>query len=256
MKKKNEKRIEVKNVSKKFSADFRKREGALFNVINSLSGRSLKKEIEILKDISFDLYSGEILGVIGKNGSGKSTLLRLIAGVYEADSGKIETNGKILYLTGFGQGSAPKLTMRENIYLMGSVMGLGQRDIKKRFNEIIEFSGLKDFVDMKVYQFSTGMISRLNFSVIIHCLKHQNPEILLLDEVLSAGGDFEFQEKATNKMEELIKGGASVILVSHDLNTIKKYCNKTLFLDNGKIVETGDSESVIKTYLNSFNSIK
>jgi len=139
---------------------------------------------------------------------------------------------------------------------MGSVMGLGQRDIKKRFNEIIEFSGLKDFVDMKVYQFSTGMVSKLNFSVIIHCLKHQNPEILLLDEVLSAGGDFEFQKKATNKMEELIKGGASVILVSHDLNTIKKYCNKTLFLDNGKIVETGDSESVIKTYLNSFNSIK
>lgn len=254
MKKKKEKRIEVKNISKRFSADFKRSEGFLFNMINFLSGKKNKKDIEIIKDVTFDVYSGEILGIIGKNGSGKSTLLRLIAGVYEIDDGKIDTKGRVVYLTGFGQGSAPKLTMRENIYLMGSVMGLSQKDIKKRFDEIVEFSGLESFVDMKVYQFSTGMVSRLNFSVIIHCLKHQNPEILLLDEVLSAGGDFEFQKKAINKMEELIRGGASVVLVSHSLDIIKKYCDKTLFLDNGSIKEMGDTEFVVKSYLNNFNN--
>ena len=256
MKKNKEKRIEIKNVYKKFSVDFRKKEGALFRSISFLLKKNNKKEIEILKDISFDVYPGEILGIIGKNGSGKSTLLRLIAGVYEIDSGEIKTNGKVVYLTGFGQGSIPKLTMRENIYLMGSVLGLGQKDIKNKFNEIVEFSGLKDFVDMKIYQFSTGMISRLNFSVIINCLKYQNPEILLFDEVLSAGGDIEFQEKATAKMEEFIKGGASVILVSHSFDIIKKYCSKTLLLNNGRITKVGDPESVIQSYLDNFNDIK
>lgn len=131
---------------------------------------------------------------------------------------------------------------------MGSVMGLSQGDIKKRFNEIVEFSGLRDFVDMKVYQFSTGMLSRLNFSIIIHCVKHQNPDILLLDEVLSAGGDIEFQEKATEKMEELIKGGATVILVSHSLDIINKYCDRAILLDKGKVVSSGIPTDVTNFY--------
>ena len=213
-----------------------------------VSGKSEKKDIEVFENISFDVYAGEVLGIIGKNGCGKSTLLRLIAGVYESDSGEIKTNGRVVYLTGMSQGSSPKLTMRENIYLMGSVMGLSQGDIKKRFNEIVEFSGLRDFVDMKVYQFSTGMLSRLNFSIIIHCVKHQNPDILLLDEVLSAGGDIEFQEKATEKMEELIKGGATVILVSHSLDIINKYCDRAILLDKGKVVSSGIPTDVTNFY--------
>lgn len=244
-----EKRIEVIDVFKKFNPDFRKNESVLFNIIKIISGKKAKKEIEVLNGVSFDVYKGEILGIIGKNGSGKSTLLRLIAGVYEVDGGEIKTKGSVVYLTGFGNGSSPKLTMRENIYLIGSVMGLSQKNIKKRFNDIVEFSGLKDFVDMRVYQFSTGMLSRLNFSIIIHCLNHQKPEILLFDEIFSSGGDLEFQKKATSKMEELIKSGATVVMVSHDFDVIGKYCDRVLFLDCGNIVDIGEPQNVIAKYL-------
>ncbi len=245
-----EKRIEVKEVFKKFNPDFRSSESALLKLVNFLTGKNKNREIEILKGISFDVYKGEIFGVIGRNGSGKSTLLRLLAGVYEVDGGEIKTNGSVVYLTGFGQGSSPKLTMRENIYLMGSVMGLSQRDIKMRFDDIVEFSGLKDYVDMKVYQFSTGMLSRLNFSIIIHCLNHQKPEILLFDEVFSSGGDIDFQEKATKKMEELIKSGSTVVMVSHGFDVIEKYCDRVLCLDSGNIVSIGEPKKVICDYLN------
>jgi ABC-2 type transport system ATP-binding protein len=249
------KKIVVNNISKTFKSDFKKNESVLSSLISFLSKKKEIKEISVLKDISFSVSSGEILGIIGKNGSGKSTLLRIIAGVYETDSGEVKLNGGVVYLTGVGQGSSAKLTMRENIYLMGSVMGLGQEDIKNRFDEIVEFSGLKDLIDVKIYQFSTGMISRLNFSIVIHCVKHQNPDILLLDEVLSAGGDIDFQEKATQKMEELIKGGASVILVSHNLDTIKKYCDNVIWIDNGKIKEFGKSEEIISNYKKSNNNL-
>jgi ABC-type polysaccharide/polyol phosphate transport system ATPase subunit len=242
------KRIEVKNVSKTYRVDFRKDESALARLISFFSGKQERKEIDVLKNISFEVMAGQILGIIGKNGTGKSTLLRLIAGVYLPNSGEIKTHGKVVYLTGLSQGSSPKLTMTENIYLMGSVMGLSRADIKKKFAEIVEFSGLQDFVDMKIYQFSTGMLSRLNFSIIMHCVKHQSPDILLLDEVLSAGGDIDFQEKATQKMEELIKGGATVVLVSHDLGTIKKYCDSVIHLEKGEIKAFGLPEETIRIY--------
>ncbi|MFA6227374.1 MAG: ATP-binding cassette domain-containing protein [Candidatus Paceibacterota bacterium] len=243
------KRIEVKNVSKIFHTSFKKDESALSHIINFIKGNRDKKDIVVLENISFDVNSGEILGIIGRNGSGKSTLLRLIAEVYEPNSGKIMTSGKVIYLTGLGQGTSSKLTMRENIYLMGSVMGLSQRDIKNKFEDIVAFSGLRDFVDMKVYQFSRGMISRLNFSTIIHCVRHHNPDILLLDEVLSGGGDIEFQEKAIEKMEELIKSGATVIMVSHGLNTIKEYCDKVIWLEKGKILKEGPPDDIAREYM-------
>ncbi|MFA6536298.1 MAG: ABC transporter ATP-binding protein [Candidatus Paceibacterota bacterium] len=242
-------RIEIKNLSKKFRADFRKSDTALSRFVGLLSGHTEKREIPVLDDISFEVSAGEILGIIGKNGAGKSTLLRLIAEVYQPDSGQITTRGKTVYLTGVNQGSVPKLTMRENIYLMGSVMGLSQKDIGSRFDEIVDFSGLREFVDMKVYQFSTGMLARLNFSTVIHCIKHQSPDILLLDEILSSGGDAKFKEKATQRMDDLIKGGAAVILVSHDEESILKNCHKAIWLDQGKIREIGTPASVFQKYL-------
>lgn len=241
-------RIKVKNVSKKFRATFRKRDTALAKILGLAGLGNECKDLEVLKNISFEVRAGDILGIIGRNGSGKSTLLRLIAGVYETTEGEIETHGRIVYLTGLNQGSMPKLTMRENIYLMGSVMGLGQKDIRAKFDEIVDFSGLKEFVDMKVYQFSTGMISRLNFSTIIHCVKHQDPDILLFDEVLSSGGDLSFQEKATQKMEGLIRGGATVLMVSHTEDVLVKNCEKIIWLDNGKIIQTGDPQTVFEKY--------
>ncbi len=243
------KRIEVRGVSKAFTADFVKNEGTLFRVVDFISGKSEKKKIEVLKDISFDVHAGEILGVIGKNGTGKSTLLRLIAGVYIPDVGEIHTHGKVVYLTGLGQGSSKKLTMRENIYLMGAVMGLSQREIKSRFNEIVDFSGLSDFVDMKVYQFSTGMVTRLNFSVIMHCIEHQEPDILLLDEVLSAGGDIDFKQRADKKMEDLVRSGAAVIMVSHNLSELEKHCERIIWIKDDSIHMDGKATKVLGKYV-------
>lgn len=245
------KRIEVKNISKRFSADCKSSFNALSVFINFITFKKEKKEIIIADNISFDVCSGEILGVIGKNGAGKSSLLRLIAKIYKTSSGVIKTNGNVVYLTGLKQGIVPKLTMRDNIYLMGSVLGLSQKDIRKKFDDIVDFSGLKDHVDMKVYQFSTGMLSRLNFSIMINCVNHHNPDILLVDEVLSSGGDADFQEKATKKMEDLIKGGAAVMLVSHDMLVLKKYCNRVMWLEGGIIKEIGLPNDVIEKYHSS-----
>jgi ABC-type polysaccharide/polyol phosphate transport system ATPase subunit len=251
MENKNKIIISVSNVSKKFDLDYKKNEGALFNLLSFLSKGPEKKEIEALKDVSFEAMAGEVIGIIGRNGSGKSTLLRIIAEVYTPDTGQVKTLGNVAYLTGYGQGLSPKLTMRENIYLIGSLMGLGQKDIKKRFNEIVSFSGLKDFVDTKVYQLSSGMLTRLNFSITIYCLSHNEPDIILLDEVFSAGGDIDFSDKALAKMEELVKGKATVIMAGHDLSLMKKYCNKVIWLEKGKIAKMGEPAEVVESYLDS-----
>lgn len=241
-------RITVNGVNKSFNAAFRKNESTLSRIMNLMSGRTENKKLEVLKNVSFDVREGEVLGIIGKNGIGKSTLLRLVAGVYQPDSGEIITNGKVVYLTGLGQGASPKLTMRENIYLMGAVMGLSQKEIRDSFDEIVEFSGLEDFVDMKTYQFSTGMSARLNFSTVINCVRHQNPDILLLDEVLSAGGDIDFQSKANDKIRELIKNGAAVILVSHNLDLLEKYCDKIALIYKGEMIKYDNKEEAIRIY--------
>jgi len=243
-----EKSIEVIGVSKKFDIGFKKEDGALARAISFISGRESKKEIEVLKDIYFDIYPGEIVGLIGKNGSGKSTLLRILAGIYEQEEGIVKTNGTVSYLSGFSNGLMPKLTMEDNIYLIGSMMELSQKEIKSRFDEIVEFSGLKDFVYAKVYQFSSGMITRLAFSIVINCLNHSKPDILLLDEVFNAGGDVDFESKALEKMAEFIKSGSTVILVSHYLNVIEEYCQRAMLVDDGKIQKDGSPKEVIAAY--------
>ena len=245
---KKEKNIWLDNVSKKFNIGFKKNQGALARLISFISGKESRKDLEVLKDISFYTYPGQIIGVIGRNGSGKSTLLRIIAGIYEPGEGCVRTIGRVHYLSGFNNGLSPKLTMEENIYLMGIMMGLSKNDVKKRFAEIVDFSGLKDFVYTKVYKFSSGMVTRLSFSVTIHCLKHSNPDILLLDEVFGAGGDIDFEGKAIEKMAEFIKGGATVILASHNLKIIKQYCNEVFWLDKGMIAAHGLPEYICEKY--------
>ncbi len=216
--------------------------------VSFFSGKESKKDFWALKDISFSVNSGENIGIIGKNGSGKSTLLRVLAGVYKPSGGTIKTKGNVVCLMGLGQGLNYKLTMEENIYLMGAILGLSQRDVKKKIGEIVDFSGLKEFLNTKVYQFSSGMIIRLNFSVMIHCLYHSMPDILLLDEVFGSGGDIDFEEKAIKKMEELITGGTTVILATHDLNIVEKYCDRVMWLDGGKIIKIGQSSEVSGEY--------
>ena len=245
-------RLEAKDITKSFYIDVLRDESALQGVIRFLKRKTEKKKLAVIKNISLNAYSNEVIGIIGKNGSGKSTLLRVLAEVYKADSGYIKTHGRVVYMSGFSQGLNPRLTMRENIYLMGSVLGLSQKAIRQKFNDIVEFSELGDFVDTPVYKFSSGMVVRLGFSVTIHCLNHNYPEIMLLDEVLEAGGDIGFIKKAIDKMEELIKRGATVIIASHDMENIMKYCNRVILIDSGKIIMDGKPEKVIEQYMNGF----
>lgn len=244
------KRIKLENVTKKFTRKIKKENKVfLSRLVNLFSKKGKNLEFEAVKDVSFSVSAGEILGVIGKNGSGKSTLLKLIAGIYNTDSGDIKTDGSLIYVTGFGQGLKAKLTMRENIYLLGAVMGLSKKEVDAKLEKIVEFSGLKEYLYTPVYQFSSGMVSRLSFSISVHCLEHRNPDILLFDEVFSAGGDIDFQDKGVKKMEELIKKGAAVVLVSHSLDMITKYCNRAILLDNGKMAFAGGPEETVKYYL-------
>ena len=224
------KRIIVKDVSKKFRIGFKKSQSALARAIYLFSGKEPQKEISVLKNISFSADEGEILGIIGPNGSGKSTLLRIIVGVYFPDNGKVIMNGKVVSLINLNIGLQQRLTMSDNIFLCCALFDLGRKDIKKRFNSIIKFAELENFVDTKLYQFSNGMMQRLAFSIAMHC----NPEILILDEVFEVG-DEEFKIKSAKKIREFAEKGGAVLLVSHDMGLIKKYCNRVLFLKEGRI---------------------
>jgi ABC-type polysaccharide/polyol phosphate transport system ATPase subunit len=211
--------------------------------------------LQVLEEINITVRKGERIGIIGRNGSGKSTLLRLIAGIYEVDGGVLQTNGSLMYISGFAQGIKSKLTMRENIYLIGSIMGLSKKEVQGVFEEIVQFSDLKEFVDTKVYQFSSGMVTRLTFSIFIHCINLIHPEILLLDEVIGAGGDIDFTKKATEKMKELVLGGSTVLFVSHGLGEVENYCTKTLWIEKGRVKMFGDTKEVTQKYRESVQTI-
>lgn len=236
--------VEVENLSKYFYRG-QKSENALFSALHF---NQKKDKFPVLENINFKLQKGENLGIIGRNGSGKSTLLRVIAGIYQPDDGNVAVKGNAVYLAGFGKGLKDKLTMRENIFLMGSLMDLSRKDIGDKLEEIVEFSGLKEYLDSPVYQFSSGMVSRLNFSIGIHCIFHKNPDILLIDEAIGSGADIDFQEKSLAKMEELLNSGTSVIFVSHSLDQIEKYCNRVLWLDKGRILTEGKPKEIIIEY--------
>lgn len=235
-------RIIVENVSKKFKIGFKKSESALSRIISLFSGRESKKTLEALKGVSFKINSGEIVGIIGKNGSGKSTLLRCLARIYDYE-GQIRAKGNIISIINLGAGFHYRLTMKENIYLCCSLFGLSRKRIKEVFSSIIEFSELDNFVNTKLYQFSSGMKNRLAFSIAIHC----SPEILLLDEVFEIG-DESFKIKSAGKIEEMVKKGACVVLVSHDLGLVKKYCNRAILVEEGKIKKEGKAKEIVREY--------
>lgn len=241
-----EKRIIAESVSKKFRIGFKKNQGALARFISFFSGKEPKKIIQVLDNVSFSVDREEILGIIGANGSGKSTLLRIVAGIYEGE-GKIKVNGKIISLIGLTSGLKYNLIMKDNIYLGCAFFGLGRKETKEKIDPIIEFAGLKGFGNTKLWQFSEGMLQRFAFSIAIHC----NPEILLLDEVFSVG-DEEFKIKSVKRIKELVSSGASVLFVSHDLYSVENYCNRTIWLDKGKIIKQGKSKEVCNAYLKSF----
>jgi ABC-type polysaccharide/polyol phosphate transport system ATPase subunit len=242
-----EKKVIIDNVSKEFLIGYNRNLSATERFISLFSGREPKKIIDVLKRVSLDIYSGEVVGIIGDNGSGKSTLLRIIAGIYKPDVGSVTVNGKIISLINLYIGLKDRLEMRDNIYLCCSLFGLTRREINERFDSIVTFSELSKFVNTKIYQFSEGMKQRFVFSIAMHC----NPEILLLDEIFEVG-DENFREKSVKKIQEIVQIGGCVVLVSHDMEMINKYCNRVGLMDAGHLIGVGKPNEIIEKYLKHF----
>jgi len=202
-----------------------------------------KNKVIALEDVTFTIRDKEVVGIIGKNGAGKSTTLGLIAGVLAPSKGKIFVKGKIAPLLELGAGFHPDLTGRENIILNGILLGMTRKEILSKLDSIIEFSELGDFIDEPIRIYSSGMLSRLGFSVAVHV----DPDILLIDEVLSVG-DFKFQEKSKNKIYEFKKRGKTIVFVSHDIETIKELCTKVILINNHQLIYDGEVEKGVEIY--------
>ncbi len=237
--------INLENVSMRFNLGIEKgfslKQGFInmFDPKKRKAKKELKKKNEFwaLKDVSFKIKRGEVVGFIGSNGAGKSTLLKVVAGVMKPTKGKVNAYGNICPMIELGAGFDPQLTARENIYLDGAVMGYSKELIDSKFDEIVDFAELRDFLDVPVQNFSSGMVARLAFSIATIV----EPEILIVDEILSVG-DIAFQAKSEAKMMDMIMGGTTVLYVSHTLESIKKLCDKVVWLDHGKIRKIGGKE--------------
>lgn len=211
---------------------------------NNNSGGNTIEEFWALKDINFEIQKGDRVGIVGKNGAGKSTLLKILSRITEPTSGKISIKGRIASLLEVGTGFHPELTGRENIYLNGSILGMRKAEITRKFDEIVAFSEVEKFLDTPVKRYSSGMYVRLAFSIAAHL----EPEILILDEVLSVG-DFEFQKKCMNKIQEIsMADGRTVIFVSHNMGAVNSLCNNAILLNNGTIQGAGNTETVMGIY--------
>jgi len=202
-----------------------------------------KEDFWALKDISFEIKKGEVVGLIGSNGAGKSTMLKVVSGVMKPTKGKVYVNGVISPMIELGAGFDNELTARENIYLNGAVLGYSKKFIDSKFEEIVEFSELRDFLDVPIKNFSSGMTAKLAFAISTVV----EPEILIVDEILSVG-DIKFQEKSKKKMMEMIKGGTTVLYVSHSLQSIKELCTKVVWIEHGQMVMIGDAKEVCDKY--------
>ena len=211
--------------------------------------RTEAKDLWALKDVSFEVQEGEVLGIIGRNGAGKSTLLKILTRITAPTKGTIEIRGRVGSLLEVGTGFHPELTGSENIYLNGSILGMKRREIDARYGAIVEFSGVERFIDTPVKRYSSGMYVRLAFSVAAHL----EPEILLVDEVLAVG-DAEFQRRCLGRMEELGSAGRTVVYVTHMLPTVAQLCDRAIQIDSGRVVTDGAPADVIATYLHETHS--
>ena len=235
--------IEVKNVSMRFNLAKEKHESLKEYFIALTHGGIRFDEFFALKDVTFDIMPGDFYGLIGLNGSGKSTLLKIISGVYKPSAGKVTVRGTIAPLIELGAGFDMDLTARENIFLNGTVLGYTPKYIRSKFDEIVDFSELKDFLDVPLKNYSSGMVARLAFAI----ATMTKPDILIADEILSVG-DFLFQQKCEKRMAELMSGGTTVILVSHSIEQIERMCNKVAWLDHGHLRRNGPTADITAEY--------
>lgn len=238
--------IEVKNVSMKFDLGIERNFSFKQLFISLFSPKHKKKKKEYfwaLNNVDFSVNRGEVVGLIGSNGAGKSTLLKVVSGVMKPTKGSVQVNGNIAPMIELGAGFDMELTARENIYLNGAVLGYQKDFLDAKFDEIVDFSELRDFLDVPVKNFSSGMVAKLAFSIATVV----DPEVLIVDEILSVG-DIKFQEKSRNKMLQMITGGTTVLYVSHSLASIKELCDKVVWLEHGEVKMVGDAKTVCDAY--------
>lgn len=247
--------ITVENLSKQYQIGELHRkttfQETLMNLMKSPFGKGKKDTIWALKDISFDVEEGEVLGIVGRNGAGKSTLLKVLSKITYPTSGTMKVIGRISSLLEVGTGFHEELTGRENIYLNGSILGMKNREIRVKLNEIIAFSGVEKFIDTPVKRYSSGMRLRLGFAVAAHL----EAEVMLIDEVLAVG-DAEFQKKCLNAMGDLGGIGRTVIFVSHNMAAVENLCSRVIWIDNGQVRQNGNTKDVIKNYLSTFAELQ
>jgi ABC-2 type transport system ATP-binding protein len=234
--------IEARGVEKRFRIPSHR--------IDSLKERAVHpftpvqyRQLRALKGISFDVHRGEFFGIVGRNGSGKSTLLKILASIYRADAGRIRMAGRLAPFIELGVGFNQDLTARENIVLNGVMMGLSQREARRRIDAVLEFAELEDFIDLKLKNYSSGMMVRLAFSVMLQ----SDAEILLIDEVLAVG-DASFQQKCADVFREMRDGDRTIILVTHDMGSVQAYCHRAMVIDDGELSYVGDPEEVARRY--------
>ncbi len=238
-----QKAVIVSNVSMRFRMNRERVDSLKEYAIRRLKKQLTYDEFWALRDVSVTVEKGENLGIIGLNGSGKSTLLKIIAGVFRPTSGKVEVHGDMAPLIELGAGFDSKLTARENVFLNGAVLGCSRAFMSTRFDEIIDFAELGEFVDVPVQNFSSGMVARLGFSIATLV----RPEILIVDEILSVG-DFKFRQKCQKRMREMMSEGTTVLYVGHSASIVKDICDKALWLEKGEARMYGDAEEVCAAY--------
>jgi len=235
--------ITVQNVSMMFNLNKDKVFGFKEYMVKAIQGRLNYEEFWALRDVSFEVNRGEVLGIMGLNGSGKSTLLKLIAGVFKPTEGRIGISGEIAPLLELGAGFDPEFSARDNVYMNGAMFGYSPAYMREIYGHIMDFAELWEFEDVPIKNFSSGMQARLGFAVAIHV----EPDILVIDEILSVG-DYLFGKKCETRIKEMLSKGTTVLLVSHDLDTVKDMCTRALLLEKGRIISAGSVEDVCETY--------
>ena len=235
--------ISVKDLHKSFKLPTEQAFGLKQAIFNRLRGINGYKEQKVLKGLSFEIKKGEFLGIVGRNGSGKSTLLKMLAGIYYPEKGEITVNGTLVPFIELGVGFNPELTGRENVYMNGALLGFSNEEMDTMYDDIWEFAELKDFQDQKLKNYSSGMQVRLAFSIAIRA----QGNILLLDEVLAVG-DAAFQQKCSNYFAELKDHKQTVILVTHSMDNVRKFCDRAILIEAGEIIKDGDPKMVADAY--------
>jgi len=236
--------ISVRNLHKSFKLPTEQSFGLKQAIFNRLRGIKGYREQKVLKGLDFDIKKGEFIGIVGRNGSGKSTLLKILAGIYYPEKGEIVVNGTLVPFIELGVGFNPELTGRENVYMNGALLGFSNEEMDKMYDDIWDFAELKDFQDQKLKNYSSGMQVRLAFSIAIRA----RGDILLLDEVLAVG-DAAFQQKCEKYFEELKTKNQTVILVTHSMDNVRKYCNRAILIEDGKIAKEGNPGKIADAYL-------